>query len=180
MVMSFGVPKSYFSHGNGKFKREDLAFIGDNVIIEDGVLIFHPQNIHIGNNVYIGHNAMLHGYHRNDIFIGDHTWVGQGCFFHGAGGIRIGNAVGIGPMVKILTSVHREEKLSKPIIFCDLEFDKVVIEDGCDIGLGSIILPGVEIGEGSIVGAGSVVTDDIPPYSVFAGNPAKLLRKRSD
>ncbi len=180
MVMNLGVPKSYFSHGSGKFKREDLACIGDNAIIEDGVLIFHPQNIHIGNNVYIGHNSILHGYHKNSIFIGDHTWIGQGCFFHGAGGIRIGNAVGIGPMVKILTSVHREEKLSKPIIFCNLEFDEVAIEDGCDIGLGSIILPGVKIGEGSIVGAGSVVTDDIPPYSVFAGNPAKLLRKRSD
>ncbi len=177
--MDFKAHKSYTSYGSGRFKRDDFAELGDNVVIEDGVLVFHPQNIHIGNNVYLGHNATLHGYHKNEIFIGDHTWIGQGCFFHGAGGIRIEKAVGIGPMVKILTSVHKEEEPSKPIIFCGLEFGMVVIEDGCDIGMGSIILPGVTIGEGSIVGAGSVVTRDIPAYSIFAGNPAKLLRKRS-
>ena len=62
--------------------------------------------------------------------------------------------------------------------FCDLEFGEVIIEDGCDIGIGSVILPGVKIGEGSIVGAGAVVTKDVLPYSVVAGNPAKSLRKR--
>lgn len=81
-------------------------------------------------------------------------------------------------MVKILTSVHKENDLSKPVLFCDLEFKEVVIEDGCDIGIGSIILPGVKIGEGSIVGAGAVVTKDVPPYSVVVGNPARILRKR--
>jgi len=60
-----------------------------------------------------------------------------------------------------------------------MEFKKVVIGDGCDIGVGSIVLPGVEIGEGSLIGAGSVVTKDIPPYTVYAGNPARFLRKRS-
>jgi acetyltransferase-like isoleucine patch superfamily enzyme len=83
-------------------------------------------------------------------------------------------------MVKILTSVHREEEdLSKPIVFCDLEFGEVNIKDGCDIGIGSIVLPGVKIGEGSIVGAGSVVTKDIPPYSVGVGNPVRVIRRRN-
>ena len=169
----------YRSHGNGKFKREDFKKIGENVIFEDGVLVFHPENIEIGNNVYMGHNTILKGYCKNKMSIGDHTWIGQNCFLHSAGGITIGKAVGIGPMVKILTSVHKEEKdLLKPIIFCDLKFNEVVIKDGCDIGMGSIILPGVKIEEGSIVGAGSVVTKDIPPYSVVVGNPAKVLRKR--
>jgi acetyltransferase-like isoleucine patch superfamily enzyme len=75
--------------------------------------------------------------------------------------------------------VHKEDDLSKPIIFNDLEFGEVIIEDGCDVGMGSIILPRVKIGEGSIIGAGSVVTKNIPPYSVVAGNPAKSLRKRT-
>jgi acetyltransferase-like isoleucine patch superfamily enzyme len=169
----------YRSHGDGKFKMEDFKRIGANVIFEKGVFVFHPENIEIGNNVYIGHNTILEGYHKNKMSIGDHTWIGQGCFFHSAGGIKIGKAVGVGPGVKILTSVHKEDDLSKPIIFNDLEFGEVIIEDGCDVGMGSIILPRVKIGEGSIIGAGSVVTKNIPPYSVVAGNPAKSLRKRT-
>lgn len=176
--MNFESHGSYRSHGDGGFRREDFAEIGDNVVIEGGVLVFHPQNIHIGCNVYIGHNSILHGYHKNEIFIKDDSWIGQGCFLHGAGGIKVGRAVGLGPMVKILTSSHVENDLSKPLIFHQLEFGEVRIEDGCDIGMGSILLPGVKVGEGSIVGAGSVVTRDIPPYSVSAGNPARLLRKR--
>lgn len=176
--MNFESHGSYKSHGDGGFRREDFAEIGDNVVIERGVLVFHPQNIHIGSNVYIGHNSILHGYHKNEIFLEDHSWIGQGCFLHGAGGIKVGRAVGLGPMVKVLTSYHLEGELSDPLIFNQLEFGEVNIEDGCDIGMGSILLPGVKVGEGSIVGAGSVVTKDIPPYSVSAGNPARLLRKR--
>ncbi|NCO41067.1 MAG: N-acetyltransferase, partial [Armatimonadetes bacterium CG_4_10_14_0_8_um_filter_66_14] len=57
---------------------------------------------------------------------------------------------------------------------------EVVIEDGCDIGVGTVILPGVTIGEGSIVGAGAVVTRNVAPYSVYAGVPAKKLRDRNE
>jgi acetyltransferase-like isoleucine patch superfamily enzyme len=177
--MNFESHRDFRSHGDGRFKREDFLEIGDNVVIENGVLVFHPKNIRIGSNIYIGHNTVLHGYYKNEIHLGDDTWIGQGCFLHGAGGIRIGRAVGLGPMVKILTSAHRDGEPSEPLVFGELEFKEVIIEDGCDIGMGSIILPGVDIGEGSIVGAGSVVTRDIPSYSVFAGNPARLLRKRS-
>jgi acetyltransferase-like isoleucine patch superfamily enzyme len=178
--MNFESRCSYRSHGDGRFRREDFANIGDNSVIEEGVLVFHPGNIHIGSRVYIGHNSILHGYHKNEIFIEDDSWIGQGCFLHGAGGIKVGRAVGIGPMVKILTSHHVEGEMSKPLVFQQLEFGEVSIGDGCDIGVGSIILPGIRIEEGSIVGAGSVVTRDIPSYSIFAGNPARLLRKRQD
>lgn len=166
------------SHGTGSFALNDFKKIGKNEIFEDGVLVFHPENISIGDDVYIGHNTVLEGYYKNEMIIGDHTWIGQGCFLHSAGGIEIGKAAGLAPMVRIITSAHKEYDLSKPLIFCDLEFGKVIIEDGCDIGVGTVILPGVKIGEGSIVGAGSVVTADIEPYTVVAGNPAKVLRKR--
>jgi acetyltransferase-like isoleucine patch superfamily enzyme len=168
----------YKSHGNGHFNFSDLKKIGENVIFEDNVLVFHPESIEIGNNVYIGHNSILKGYHKNFLKIGDNTWIGQMCYIHSAGGIKIGQSVGIGPCVKILTSVHKENNFIDPIISNDLKFDEVVIYDDCDIGIGSIILPGITIGKGSIVGAGSVVTKDIPEYSVYAGNPAKLLRTR--
>lgn len=172
-------PKKRFSHGEGKLDISKFKKLGKNVIFERGVWVFHPENIEIGNNVYIGHNTFLKGYYKNILHIGDNSWIGQNCFLHSGGGITIGKAVGIGPCVKILSHKHREESnLKKPLLFCDQEYKEVVIEDGCDIGIGSIILPGVIIGQGSIVGAGSVVTKDAAPYTVVAGNPARVLRKR--
>ncbi|MBD3389277.1 MAG: transferase [Candidatus Altiarchaeales archaeon] len=167
------------SHGDGSFSLEDFSSIGKNVVIECGVLAFHPENIDLGENVYIGHNTILKGYHNNRMIIGDSTWIGQCCFLHSGGGLTIGEEVGIAPRVNILTAQHREGERSAPIRFCDLEYEPVKIERGCDIGIGAIILPGVTVGEGSIVGAGSVVTKDVPPYTVFAGNPAKKLRDRN-
>lgn len=167
------------SHGDGHFDNRDFKNIGTNVIFERGVMIFHPENIEIGSNVYIGHNTMLKGYYNNTMKIGDNTWIGQGCFFHSAGGITIGKAVGVGPMVKILTTQHKYlDDPDTPVMSRDLNFEQVVLEDGCDIGIGSTILPGILIGEGAIVGAGSVVTKDVKAYTIVAGNPARLLRKR--
>jgi acetyltransferase-like isoleucine patch superfamily enzyme len=142
------------------------------------VRVFHPENITIGDGAYIGHDTVLEAYHKNEMIIGGGTWIGHGCFFHSAGGIKIGKAVGIGPGVKILTSVHKEGPLSKPIIHNRLDFGGVVIEDGSDIGIGAVILPGITIGKGAQVGAGAVVTKDVEPFTVVAGNPARVLRKR--
>ncbi|MBM3252141.1 MAG: acyltransferase [Candidatus Omnitrophica bacterium] len=167
------------SHGTGKLDKSKFRKLGKNVIFEKGIWIFHPENIEIGDNVYIGHAAFLKGYYKNLMIIKSDTWIGQGCFFHSAGGIEIGRAVGIGPFVKILTSQHIEEEIDKPMLFCKQEYKKVTIGDGADIGIGAIILPGVKIGQGSIVGAGSVVTKDVKPYTVVAGVPAKILRQRS-
>jgi acetyltransferase-like isoleucine patch superfamily enzyme len=166
------------THGDGKFSLEDFLSIGENVIFENGVLVFHPENITIGNNVYIGHNTILKGYHKNKMSIGDNTWIGQGCYFHSGGDLRIGSNVGIAPCVKIFTSVHNETPISNPVIHNELIMKEVFIENGCDIGLGAILLPGVKIGEGALVGAGSVVIEDVAPLSVVAGSPARFVRQR--
>ncbi len=177
--MKFDNPRIFRSHGTGEFSLKDFKLFGENVIVEDGVKVFNPENISIGNNVYIGHNCYIKGYFKNEMIIGDHTWVGQESFLHSAGGLKIGKAVGIGPYVKIFTSEHEDDgDLGKPIIFNELKFKKVVLKDGCDIGYGSIILPGITIGEGAVVGAGSVVTKDVPDHEIWAGVPAKSLRKR--
>jgi acetyltransferase-like isoleucine patch superfamily enzyme len=168
------------SYGSGQFKREDLAAVGDNVVIEPGALLLTPERIRIGSNVYIGHYAILRGYHRNELVIGDDTWIGQLCYINSAGGVKIGSRVGIGPGVKIMSSQHGEEGRGVPVLLCDLEFAKVTIEDDCDIGMGSIILPGRTVGRGSIVGAGSVVTRDVEPYTVVAGVPARKISERPE
>ena len=170
--------RQHRSHGTGEFSPADFARLGQGVVFEPGVLVFHPENIEIGDNVYVGHYAILKGYYKNRMTIGDETWIGQGCFLHSAGGITIGQAVGIGPGVKIITGTHKDLARDIPLLYCEQEFRPVVIEQGCDLGVGAIILPGVTIGRGSIVGAGAVVTKDVAPYSVVAGIPAKLLRSR--
>ena len=89
-----------------------------------------------------------------------------------AGGIIVGNDVFIGPKVNLITINHdvnpdnRSATYGRPI----------VIEDKVWIGINSTILPGVKIGYGAIVGAGSVVTKDVPAMTVVAGNPARIIK----
>ena len=142
------------------------------------MLVFHPENISLGRNVYVGHQTILKGYYKNELRIGDETWIGQQVFMHAAGGLTIGARVGIGPGVKILTSEHREAGREVPVLFSPLELAPVVIDDDADLGIGAIVLPGVHVGRGAVVGAGAVVTRDVPAYAVVAGSPARILRHR--
>ena len=148
-------------------------------MIEPSVIIIHPENVNIPDDVYIGHQTILNGYHKGFIRVGKGSWIGAQCFLHGAGGIVIGENVGIGPGVKILTSSHSLHGKG-PILHNPIEFALVVIEDGADIGTGAIILPGVTIGKGAQVGAGAVVTKDVFDYMVVAGNPAKMIGNRDE
>lgn len=140
--------------------------------------MFHPERVWLGDGIYLGHYAILKGYHASDLRVGDGTWIGQHCFLHAAGGLTIGRNVGIGPAVRVLTSTHREAGRDVPILHAPLAFAPVTIEDDADLGVGAIVLPGVTVGRGAQVGAGAVVTKDVPAYSVVAGNPARVLRER--
>ena len=167
------------SHGSGVVPdRSAFAACPDSVVFEPGALVFHAENIELGENVYIGHHAILKAYHKNRLVIGAGSWVGQAAFFHAAGGLTLGRDVGIGPHVQILTSRHGDPGRALPIMEGALELAPVVLEDGCDLGIGAIVLPGVTIGRGAQVGAGAVVTRDVSPYTVVAGNPARVLRER--
>ncbi|MDQ7780154.1 MAG: transferase, partial [Planctomycetota bacterium] len=95
--------RQHGSHGDGRVRRKCFGRLGRNVIIERGAMVFHPENIKVGNNVYIGHYVILKAYHRNLMEIGDGSWIGQMAFLHSAGGIKIGENVGIGPGVIVLT-----------------------------------------------------------------------------
>jgi len=170
--------RKFVSHGSGLFKKSDFKKLGKNVVLESGVKVFHPENVEIGNNVYVGHGAFLKGYYKNMLVIGDNVWIGQGAFLHGGGGIIVEEGVGIGPFVKILTLSHIEKDRNEPVLYSEQKYSKVVIEYGVDLGIGSIILPGIRIGKNSIVGAGAVVTKNLPAYCVAAGVPAKIIRKR--
>lgn len=163
------------SHGTG-LGPWTFASCGENVILEEGVLVFHPENVHLASEVYVGHQTILKGYYQNEMRIGEGVWVGQQCFLHSAGGIEIAPKVGIGPGVKILTSTHQLREAGKAILDQPLGIAPVVIEEGADIGVNAVILPGVTIGAFAQVAAGSVVSKSVDPHTVVAGVPAKMLR----
>jgi acetyltransferase-like isoleucine patch superfamily enzyme len=167
------------SHGTGAFSPTDFARLGSGVCFEPGVLVFHAENIEIGDDVYVGHQAILKGYFRNRMIIGARSWIGQQCFLHSAGGITIGVRVGIGPGTRILTSCHElPADRAIPIMDGPLRFGPVVLEEGCDLGVSAVVLPGVTIGRGAQIGAGAVVTRDIPAGAIAAGVPAKIIGAR--
>lgn len=166
------------SHGTGAFEPSQLGRLGRGVVLEAGVLVFHPENVEIGDDVYVGHQTILKAYHVNRMRIGSGTWIGQQCFLHSAGGIEIGRDVGIGPGVRILTSTHRLDQLDRPILHAAVERAPVTVEDGADLGVGAILLPGVRVGHGAQVGAGAVVTADVPALAIVAGVPARVIGSR--
>jgi acetyltransferase-like isoleucine patch superfamily enzyme len=167
------------SHGSGAFAPGDLAACGEGTVFEDGVLVFHPEHVEIGRDVYVGHQTILKGYFKNRLVVGDGSWIGQQAFLHAAGGLTLGRRVGIGPGVRIITSRHAmPADREAPIMDGALELAPVVLEDGCDVGVGAIVLPGVTIGCGAQVGAGAVVTRDVAPGAIVAGVPAMPLRMR--
>ena len=164
------------SHGNGNFKLTDFKLLGNNVIFESGVKVFHPENISIGDNVYIGHNTILKGYFKNEMIICKNTWIGQNCFFHSAGGIYIAENVGIGPNVQIISSNHKiNNVILGPILFQEIEFKKVEINKGVDIGASSVILPGTIIGEYTQIGAMSLVNKSLVKCKIAVGNPCREI-----
>jgi maltose O-acetyltransferase len=113
-------------------------------------------------------------YSPEQIVIGEHTTIGDTAFLDGRSGLAIGSSVNLGSHVSIYT---RQHDIDAP------GFDEVgapvSIEDYAYIGSHAIILPGVTIGRGGVVGAGSVVTKDVEPYTFVAGVPAEFRRHRS-
>ena len=164
------------SHGTGLAPWR-FSHIGTKVVIENEVLIFHPENIYLDNNIYIGHQTILKAYYKNKLQIGSGTWIGQQVFIHAAGGVEIGKNVGIGPGVKILSSSHLLGNQKSPIMQNPIDFKPVTIGSGCDLGINSVILPGVTLGNNCQVGAGAVVTKNFPSQSIIAGVPAVSLEK---
>lgn len=132
---------------------------GENTYLCGGVQISSPQNVSIG----------------------PHTWLGHRVHIDGSGGVDIGQGVIIARDTEIITSNHnfRSEDL------WEVPYDKrfvrkpVTIGDCVWFGFRVIVLPGVTIGEGAVVGAGSVVTKDVPPLAIVGGNPAKVLKYRN-
>lgn len=118
-----------------------------------------------------------HAHFGIDITIGDYSSIGQDCWVMNH--CDIGNNVMMGPECRIYTHNHMHSRTDLPMIRQGFMPPKnVKISDDVWIGARVIILPGVIIGEGSIIAAGAVVSKDVPSYTVVGGVPAKVLKKR--
>jgi acetyltransferase-like isoleucine patch superfamily enzyme len=150
---------------------------GHGVRIGSGAGFKHLERFEIGNGVFIGAQAYLQGRFDGRCVIGDQVWIGPQCYFD-ARDLIIGDHVGWGPGSKVLGSAHTGLPGDVPIIETDLIIKPVRVGAWADIGTGAILLPGVTVGRGSIVGAGAVVTEDVPDFAVVAGVPARFLHWR--
>lgn len=180
-------------------KSDGLIFVGRNVTIRNPQLIKAGKNltlkdhvsiqamstdgVQFGNNVMVGRYTTIEctGVVRalgsglkvgNNSNFGDYNYIGVRGF------VIIGNDVLFGSRVSIHAENHNYERKDIPIRSQGESRLGVIIEDDCWIGSGAIILDGVTIHHGSVVAAGSVVTKDVPDYSVVAGVPAKVIKRR--
>ncbi len=113
------------------------------------------------------------------IELGDRIGFNYGCYVNGYGGLTIGDDSNFGPYVIIHTANHESSDASVSVIEQGWRDDgPLEIGRNVWIGMGACILPGVTIGDSCIVGAGSVVVGDLPPFTVAVGNPARVVRER--
>ena len=129
----------------------------------------------VGKHVNIEKGAIFNG----EVVIGDYSGIGVNRELNGP--VTIGKYVMMGSEVVVYTRNHSSSRTDIPMQ--NQGYDSVrpvIIGDDVWIGRRVIILPGVQIGEGCIIGAGAVVAKDIPPYSVVVGNPAKIIKNRKN
>ena len=114
--------------------------------------------------------------------IGDNVGIGQGSTFFCGNGIIIGNNVMIANYVGLFSNDHEHKDLTIPMKDQGMRQEKtpIIIGDDVWLGYGVIVLKNVKIGRGAIIGAGSVVTKDIPPFAIAVGNPAKIVKYRNE
>ncbi|MBW8332465.1 MAG: hypothetical protein K0M40_10630 [Prolixibacteraceae bacterium] len=145
------------------------------------------RKFNIGKNLHAGRGIFL--WARHSITIGENFYIGKYCLIECDA--IIGNYVILANYVSLIGRYdHNYQEIGTPTRMASQIRDenynwkglnqKIIIEDDVWVGVGSIILSGVSIGIGSIIAAGSVVTKNVEPYSIYAGNPAKKIRNRFD
>ncbi|WP_175871412.1 acyltransferase [Burkholderia sp. BCC0397] len=169
--------KSFYRFVRWRFKPAVCFYLGNHLFMN-----YMPYRIRhwflgrfcqvrIGRDSSIAMGCFVTGYH---ISIGDNTVVNRYTYLDGRVPLTIGNNVNISHYTLIQTLTHDPQN---PDFVCLCK--PVVIEDHVWIGARAIISPGVRVGEGAVVGAGSVVTRDVEPYTIVAGNPARFIKERT-
>lgn len=155
----------------GIIKQEELVFKLNHT------MRFQPEYDELlkelfGDNIGLNSTVAspIYGSCISNVKIGNNVYINSNCLMMARGGITIEDGVQIAANVQLLSNNHNPYDLS--ILICK----PVLLKEHSWIGAGATILPGVCVGRHAIVGAGSVVTKDVPDFSVVAGNPAKVIR----
>jgi acetyltransferase-like isoleucine patch superfamily enzyme len=164
-----------------------LKYFESYINSEVNINIRNKDKFHIGEGSLIGkyttiyvENDGRYNHDNSNLKIGDHTYIGEYNNIRASGGsIIIGNYCAISQHISIIASNHsikKKEFIGKQP--WSLVNNYIVIKDDVWIGANSVILPGVTIGQGAVVAAGSIVTKDVPEYAIVAGNPARIIKYR--
>lgn len=147
-----------------------LIRVGANSVIKGQLLIFaHAGQIEMGKDCYLGERSYI--WSADSIKIGDRVLISHNVNIHDTNSHSLDSVLRHQHFLKIMSQGH-------PVVNdVDIKSKEVVIEDDVWIGFNSTILKGVRIGKGSIIAACSVVTKDVPEFSIVAGNPAEVIKK---
>jgi galactoside O-acetyltransferase len=169
------------------YTREELEKIGfkslgSNVLISDKCSIYGANKISIGNNVRIDDFCILSA--GKEITIGDNIHIACYASLIGAGSIILEDFVSIAARCNILSSCDdfSGEYLTNPMIdkkYLNVRHDSVIFRKHSLLGVGTVVLPGVELGEGATAGAMSFVKKSIKPFEIWVGNPIRFIKMRS-
>lgn len=169
------------------YSREELKSlnfksVGEDVFVSKRAVFYSPEHIEIGNHVRIDDFCFISG--GCGIKIGNYVHIASYSALYGKFGIEIGDYVNVSSRVNIYSTSddYSGEYMTGPMVDGQYIHDigrKIVIETMVIIGAGSIILPGGIIREGAAVGAMSLVKEEVPAYSIYAGIPARYIKKRS-
>jgi acetyltransferase-like isoleucine patch superfamily enzyme len=158
--------------------RSSFASMGPRSRLSLPVQLVGAERIEIGSRVYFGPGCWLLTHDPDGrLEVGDDTSIAGYCVLSAAASVRIGRSVLFARNVYIADHRHGFELPDTPIIDQPLgDIRPVTVEDGAWLGQNVVLLPGVTVGRGAVVGANSVIREDVPPRSVAAGVPARLIR----
>ena len=166
-----------------KIENPQRISLGDNVCIEDGCTLIarSERGITLGDGVNLKQRVYLDtegadGY----IEIGRCAYIGTGCCLHGHQGLEIGDHTLFAQNITITPYSHKFDDVTRTIIEQGGHTRRIVIGRDCYLGMGVCVLWSADIGDGSVIGSGSVIVKPIPPYSVAVGVPARVVRKRGE
>jgi len=183
----FGAAKGLFLIGKDvTIRQASYIKAGKNFIAQDHCEIngLSQKGLVFGDKVTIGSYAIIRptnlygGEAGVGLKVGNNSSIGPYAYIGCSGYIEIGDNVMMSPRVSIYSENHNFSETTIPMIEQGVTRSFVKIEDDCWLAANSVILAGVTVGKGSVVAAGSIVTKDVPPYSIVAGNPARIIKSR--
>jgi len=192
------MPTIWATVARGIVYRSVLGSIGSSCLIEEDVRLQVPKRIFLGSRVFVGQYSYLDG-QTSILRLGDDVHLSRFCtlragergiavhegagintrsYIDGNGGVEIGRNALLSPGVQVLSGNHVFDDPQTPIRLQGTAYGKVTIGEDCWLGTNVVVLPGVTIGRGAVIGAGAVVTKDVPELALALGIPAKVVGHR--